>query len=130
MLCLAKAAGWLLENLAAEPLVFSSAEPEAVGRAQEKYGLVVLAHKIETFFAELAPESRMLGVRRLVSAGGETSGAVVQGLACEALQVGPEIDPGVPMPRVGGQDFELALKSGNFGAENFFSKALRMLERT
>lgn len=125
----AKAVAWLLENLAAEPLVFSSAEPEAVGKAQEKYGLNVLAHRIEAFFAELAAEARQLGVRRLVSAGGETSGAVVQGLACEALQVGPEIDPGVPMLRVGGQNFGLALKSGNFGAEDFFTKALRMLER-
>jgi 3-dehydrotetronate 4-kinase len=124
----AKASAWLAENLTAEPLVFSSAEPEVVGKAQQKYGLGELAHRIETFFSELAAEARRHGVRRLVSAGGETSGAVVQGLACEALQVGPEIDPGVPMLRVNGQDFGLALKSGNFGAEDFFTKALRMLK--
>jgi uncharacterized protein YgbK (DUF1537 family) len=125
---LAAAAAWLRQNLHGAPLVFSSADPEEVGRAQKRYGTEELAGRIEAFFAGLAARARELGVKRLVSAGGETSGAVVQGLACEALQVGPEIDPGVPMLRLGDEDFGLALKSGNFGSEDFFSKALAMLE--
>ena len=125
---LAAAAAWLQQNLDNAPLVFSSADPEEVGRAQKRYGTEELAGRIETFFAGLAAQARALGVKRLVSAGGETSGAVVQGLNCDALQVGPEIDPGVPMLRLGDEDFGLALKSGNFGSEDFFSKALAMLE--
>lgn len=121
------ASAWLAGNLAAEPLVFSSAEPEAVVAAQRRHGVGDLAHRIETFFADLAREARRHGVTRLVSAGGETSGAVVQGLGCTALSVGPEIDPGVPMLRIDGQDVGLVLKSGNFGGEDFFAKALRML---
>ena len=62
-----------------------------------------------------------------MSAGGETSGAVVRGLGCEALEVGPEIDPGVPAMRVTGRDMAIALKSGNFGSVDFFEKAVRML---
>lgn len=123
-----KALSWLIDNLGSEPLIFSSAEPETVGAAQKKYGLETLAHTIETFFATLAAQAHSLGVKRLVSAGGETSGAVVQGLGCDALQVGPEIDPGVPMLRVDGQDFGVALKSGNFGGPDFFTKALAMLK--
>ena len=125
-----KAHSWLLEKLDGEPLVFSSADPEIVAKAQMKYGQEKLAHKIEAFFSDLAARARDSGVRRLVSAGGETSGAIVTGLACDALQVGPEIDPGVPMLRVDGQNLGIALKSGNFGSEDFFTKALKMLEGT
>jgi uncharacterized protein YgbK (DUF1537 family) len=67
------------------------------------------------------------GVRRLVVAGGETSGAVVSGLGLEALTIGPEIAPGVPV-LVSPQPLALALKSGNFGQEDFFERALRMME--
>ncbi|MCR8724565.1 3-oxo-tetronate kinase [Frigidibacter sp. ROC022] len=122
-----RAADWLRDHLDEAPLIYSSAEPAVVASAQEKHGPDRLAQRIESFFAGVAAEAPRLGVRRLVSAGGETSGAVVQGLACRALEVGPEIDPGVPMLRVGGQELGLALKSGNFGAEDFFDKALRML---
>lgn len=122
-----KATDWLASRLDADPLVFSSADPQTVAAAQQRYGQAQLAARIETFFAELAGEARKRGATRIVSAGGETSGAVVQGLACDALEVGPEIDPGVPMLRVETQASGLALKSGNFGSEDFFVKALRML---
>jgi len=70
------------------------------------------------------------GVSRLVVAGGETSGSVVAGLGLEAVAIGPEIDPGVPaLAAEGPRPLALALKSGNFGSEDFFAKALRMLER-
>ena len=66
-------------------------------------------------------------VTRLITAGGETSGAVVEGLGLTDLAIGPEIDPGVPALRAR-PDLVVALKSGNFGAEDFFEKADRMLE--
>jgi len=68
------------------------------------------------------------GVRELISAGGETSGAVVQALGMSALRIGPEIDPGVPWTEgLGSPRIALALKSGNFGTEDFFPKAFGML---
>jgi len=67
------------------------------------------------------------GFTRLVSAGGETSGAVVTGLDVQSLEIGPEIDPGVPAVRVEGRELALALKSGNFGADDFFAKAASRL---
>jgi uncharacterized protein YgbK (DUF1537 family) len=61
-------------------------------------------------------------------AGGETSGAVVAALGVRALRIGPEIDPGVPWTvSLGDAPFALALKSGNFGAPDFFVKAWPML---
>ena len=68
------------------------------------------------------------GFSRLLVAGGETSGAVVNALGVKALSIGPEIDPGVPWTRsLSGPDVVLALKSGNFGAADFFVKAWRSL---
>jgi 3-dehydrotetronate 4-kinase len=68
-------------------------------------------------------------VRKFVVAGGETSGAVVNALGVEALRIGPQIDPGVPWTAsIGERPIALALKSGNFGTVDFFSKALAMLE--
>ena len=67
-----------------------------------------------------------LGIERLVVAGGETSGAVVEALRLNALSMGPEIDPGVPAMRAG-PTLTIALKSGNFGADDFFEKAAAIL---
>lgn len=118
---------FVLENQDAAPLVYSSADPDEVRRAQGVYGTEKLAGTIETLFADLAGELARSGIRRIVSAGGETSGAVVRGLGCEALRIGPEIDPGVPALRVEGAELALALKSGNFGGEDFFERALAIL---
>ncbi len=64
----------------------------------------------------------------MIIAGGETSGAVVNGLGVTTLEIGPEIDPGVPWTRaIGGRELVLALKSGNFGAPDFFLKAWEKL---
>ncbi|MNC94374.1 hypothetical protein D3C83_112110 [compost metagenome] len=64
-------------------------------------------------------------MRRLIVAGGETSGAVVSALGVEGLRIGSEIDPGVPWTvSLGDPALAFALKSGNFGADNFFLKAL------
>lgn len=118
---------WAMERTGQMPLVFSSADPENVKAAQEKYGTAALAGRIEAFFAQTAGALVEAGITRLVSAGGETSGAVVGGLGCAALEVGPEIDPGVPMLRVTGSELVIALKSGNFGGEDFFEKAIDMM---
>ena len=110
------------------PLVFSSSAPEEVARLQQRYGRDAVAHKLDALFAETAKALVSNGVRRLVVAGGETSGAVVSALGLDALAIGPEIDPGVPaLSTTSGPPLALALKSGNFGAEDFFEKALATL---
>jgi uncharacterized protein YgbK (DUF1537 family) len=111
-------------------LVYSTAAPEAVAAVQAKLGRERAATLIEEAFSMLARDLVERGVRRLVVAGGETAGAVVQALGVEALAIGPEIDPGVPWTTsLGARPLALALKSGNFGAVDFFAKALAMLPR-
>ena len=109
------------------PLIFSSAEPEAVAAAQERHGKERVATAVEGFFSELARQLSSRGVRRLVTAGGETSGAVVSALGISSFEIGPEIDPGVPALKAGDFDMVLALKSGNFGSTEFFEKAAGVL---
>jgi len=109
-----------------QPLVYSSADPEVVKDVQTRFGREEAANAIEGFFAELARKAVAAGVKRIITAGGETSGAVVEALDLEELAVGPEIDPGVPALRAGPQ-LVVALKSGNFGVEDFFEKAARVL---
>ncbi|WOI58316.1 3-oxo-tetronate kinase [Palleronia sp. LCG004] len=109
-------------------LLYSSADPATVKAAQEKYGREIVAGRLEAFFAETARLLVANGVRRLVTAGGETSGAVVEGLGLTALRIGPEITPGVPAVAAEGRPLVLALKSGNFGDVDFFETALAMLE--
>ena len=113
-----------------QPLVYSTADPGAVAAVQKGHGTARVAEAIEHFFAETARQLVDRGIRRLVVAGGETSGAVVSALAMPALEIGPEIDPGVPaLYSRHGQGLALALKSGNFGSVDFFEKALAILER-
>jgi 3-dehydrotetronate 4-kinase len=121
----AEIADWLI---AAEglPLAYSSADPVVVKAVQAQFGREVSANALEAFFAEVA---RLLvggGVTRLITAGGETSGAVVEGLGLSTLEIGPEIDPGVPALRAR-PDLVVALKSGNFGGPEFFAKAADLL---
>jgi uncharacterized protein YgbK (DUF1537 family) len=121
-------ANWVLANLANEPVVYSTADPALVAEAQSAFGREVLAARIEAFFSLLAEELVKNGVVRLAVGGGETSGAVVRGLSAASLQIGPEIDPGVPALAITeGSSVRLALKSGNFGSVDFYEKALRML---
>lgn len=109
------------------PLIYTSADPAVVAEAQTRFGKQTVAEKIEAMFAELARALVKGGITRLVTAGGETSGAVVEGLGLSALQIGPEIDPGVPMIRAS-DNLVLALKSGNFGGPDFFARAAAMME--
>lgn len=120
-------ADWVMAQEGA-PLVFSSADPEIVRAAQARFGAEAAAQAIEALFADLAAELAGRGVTRIVVAGGETSGAVVGGLGARALRIGPRIAAGVPLVRSVDHGVALALKSGNFGAEDFFETALKLME--
>ncbi len=109
------------------PLVYSTADPETVKAAQDKFGREEVAEKIEGLFASLANELATRGITRIVSAGGETSGAVVTGLNAQTLHIGPKIAAGVPALHVDNRNLVVALKSGNFGDKNFFETALNVL---
>ncbi|WP_299604238.1 3-oxo-tetronate kinase [uncultured Tateyamaria sp.] len=119
------AAAWALAQDGV-PLLYSSADPEVVRQVQDQFGRERSAEALEGFFADVARVVRDGGATRIITAGGETSGAVVEGLGLDTLDIGPEIDPGVPALRAG-PDLVVALKSGNFGAEDFFEKADRVL---
>jgi 3-dehydrotetronate 4-kinase len=109
------------------PLVYTSADPAVVSAAQQRHGAERVAEAIESFTGRLARQLLDDGFRRYIVAGGETSGAVVQALGVRQLAIGPEIDPGVPALRGIDVPVGLALKSGNFGAADFFSKALQQV---
>ncbi len=122
-----RALAWASDHLKKEPiLIYSTAAPEEVKAIQRELGGGSSA-LIEHTLAEIARrlvESR--GVRRLIVAGGETSGAVVKALGVKRLQIGSEIAPGVPWTAATARDggaLALALKSGNFGASDFFLTA-------
>lgn len=109
------------------PLVYATARPDEVRRLQEAHGAQVTAEAIEGLFGWLATELRRSGVRRFVVAGGETSGAVTTALGVDGFHVGPQIAPGVPWVRSLDDTTELALKSGNFGDVDFFTRAQQPL---
>jgi uncharacterized protein YgbK (DUF1537 family) len=121
----AQALEWVAGKLAADrPVVIAaSAPPEKVAALQAKLGRDAAGALIEAAMAAIAEGLVAQGVGRLVVAGGETSGAVVQRLGVTALRIGPEIDPGVPWTFAEPRGLHLALKSGNFGARDFFLKA-------
>ena len=121
----AQALEWVAGKLAADrPVVIAaSAPPEKVAALQAKLGRDAAGALIEAAMAAIAEGLIARDVGRLVVAGGETSGAVVQRLGVTALRIGPEIDPGVPWTFAEPRGLHLALKSGNFGARDFFLKA-------
>jgi uncharacterized protein YgbK (DUF1537 family) len=105
-------------------LISSSAPPEEVAAVQERLGRERAGAAVEDAMAAIAQGLVAQGVRRLVVAGGETAGAVVGALGIKGLRIGPPIDPGVPWTTsLGDPPLALALKSGNFGARDFFIKA-------
>jgi uncharacterized protein YgbK (DUF1537 family) len=125
----AEAVDWAVSQEARIPLVYSSADPAAVRAAQDRLGREKAGELVERFLGDVAAALRARGFSRFLVAGGETSGAVVGALGVSALLIGPEIDPGVPWTLSLGeaQPVALALKSGNFGAPDFFSKAWDLL---
>jgi 3-dehydrotetronate 4-kinase len=121
---------WLSGQAPDRPkLIYATAEPDAVRKAQQALGVERAGTVVEEALAALAREAFSRGVRRFVVAGGETSGAVVKALGIDRLAVGAEIAPGVPWTYgvCEGQTVALALKSGNFGDEAFFETAFRRL---
>ncbi len=115
------------------PLCYSSGTPDEVKALQKTFGREAVSAKLDLLFADAARNLVRKGYRRIVVAGGETSGAVAQAVASElgnpAMIIGPEIDPGVPVLTLGDANPQaIALKSGNFGAPDFFAKALRVME--
>jgi uncharacterized protein YgbK (DUF1537 family) len=113
----------------AEPvLIYATATPDQVKAVQAELGVERAGHLVEAALAGIAAALKASGTRRFVVAGGETSGAVVQSLAVQALRIGTQIAPGVPATvTLDATPLALALKSGNFGGENFFDEALRAL---
>ncbi|WP_126225995.1 3-oxo-tetronate kinase [Burkholderia ambifaria] len=110
-------------------LIYATTTPDEVKAVQQALGVEAAGHLVESTLAAIARGLRELGVRKFVVAGGETSGAVVQALDVKSLQIGAQIDPGVPATAtIDAQPLGLALKSGNFGTVDFFDKALRALD--
>jgi uncharacterized protein YgbK (DUF1537 family) len=124
----AEALAWAAPRLSEKPiLIYSTATPEQVKAVQEKLGREHAGAMVEQTLGRVAQGLVARGVRRLVVAGGETSGAVVGALGVEGLYIGPEIDPGVPWTfSIGEPTLALALKSGNFGTPDFFTKSFQV----
>ena len=121
---------WVQGHLASGPvLVYSTATPESVQAVQSQLGVEAAGHQVEQALAAIARGLVELGVQQMVVAGGETSGACVQALAIEQLQIGPQIDPGVPWCHAHTPmgSVHITLKSGNFGTDDFFTKAFSFL---
>lgn len=122
---------WLQDqDLRRAPMVYSTADPESVYSIQRHLGRARAAALVEAALADCARAAVAAGARRIVVAGGETAGAVTAALGVARLEIGPEIAPGVAWCYFthGGDPHAIALKSGNFGAETFFSDALAVLE--
>ncbi|MEU4153315.1 3-oxo-tetronate kinase [Streptomyces sp. NPDC026659] len=114
-------------------LIYSTEAPDAVRGVQSRLGAAEAGELVERTLAEVARGFVARGVRQLVVAGGETSGAVVQALGVTGLRIGPQIDPGVPWCAAvlpDGETLHLTLKSGNFGGPDFFSAAFALLDKS
>ncbi len=116
---------WVMTNIESEfaPLVYATADAKALKAIQEQYGAQASSHAVEQFFSKLAIKLQSNGVKNFIVAGGETSGVVTQSLKVKGFHIGPQIAPGVPWVKSVEGELSLALKSGNFGDENFFAKA-------
>ena len=129
----AQALAWAEPLLASGPvLLYATAEPSSVRAVQDLLGGARAGELVENTLSRIAAGLVQRGVRQLLVAGGETSGAVVQALGVQRMTIGPQIDPGVPWtavdtPLCPGEPLHVALKSGNFGSTDFFSKAFDQL---
>lgn len=123
-------AAWALAQAAGTtPVLHSSAEPDELRAIQGRIGRHASGALVEGCLAQVAVLLRDAGFTRFLIAGGETSGAVVAALGVASLEIGPEIDPGLPWTRsIGGLRLALALKSGNFGSRDVFVRAWSLLE--
>ena len=110
------------------PLVYATVAPEKLKQIQQQFGAETASQAIEQTFAQLAARLRNYGVTNFITAGGETSSIVVQKLGFKGFNIGKQIAPGVPWLGVLDAPVYLALKSGNFGQEAFFSQAQEMMQ--
>ena len=128
-----RALAWAGQHLTNGPvLVYATAEPTAVKDVQARLGVARAGEMVEQALSRIARGLVEQGVRQLVVAGGETAGAVVRELDVRQMSIGPQIDPGVPWtavqsPICAGETLHVALKSGNFGTTDFFTKAFDQL---
>ena len=126
-----EALAWAKGKLADSPvLVYSTADPPTVQQVQGQLGAAHAGALVEATLAAIAKGLVGMGVRQLVVAGGETSGACVQALGITQMRIGAQVDPGVPWCHAlvpGGGGLHIALKSGNFGTPDFFLKAFKEL---
>jgi uncharacterized protein YgbK (DUF1537 family) len=123
---------WARPKLGEQPvLIYSTASPEVLQVVQGRLGVEQAGQMVEAVLAKIAQGLIEAGVEQLIVAGGETSGAVVQALGMTQLQIGSQIDPGVPWcagrSLTSGQWMHIALKSGNFGREDFFTHAFKRM---
>jgi len=128
----AAALAWAKPLLAQGPvLVYATTGADTLQKVQAKFGREQAGEWMESALAQVCLGLQTLGVKQWVVAGGETSGACVQALNIAQMQIGPQIDPGVPWcfapQHAAGH---LTLKSGNFGTPDFFTKALKVLAET
>ena len=129
-----EALAWASGRHASGPvLVYATAEPAAVRAAQDRLGVQAAGELVEHALSRIARGLVRQGVRQLVVAGGETSGACVQALEIDRMRIGPQIAPGVPWchaqsPDAAPQGIHVTLKSGNFGAVDFFTRAFEVLD--
>lgn len=122
---------WLSnQDLEMAPLIYATANPDTVRLVQEKLGVAAGGEMVEAALSACAVAARDAGARRVIVAGGETSGAVTKALGISQLDIGVEIAPGVPWTYCAtvGHQIALTLKSGNFGSESFFSDAQNILD--
>ena len=131
---ISRAIDWSNAHAGQDPiLIYSTATPDQVKSAQAQIGIAEAGHLIEQALGAIAQGLIAQGIRQLVIAGGETSGACVQALGITRLRIGPQIDPGVPWCFASASnglrtDLHIALKSGNFGAPDFFTKSFKALQ--
>jgi len=125
-----EALNWATSRLGDRPIVISAtAPPEEVAAIQKELGRDRAGALVEETLAAIARGLVAKGARRLILAGGETAGAIVQALGVTGLRIGRQIDPGVPWTMsLGDPTLALALKSGNFGAPDFFLRAFSVLD--
>jgi len=123
----ASTARWAIDLLNEDPLrpvlIAADAQPESIAIAQEQLGAAHAAQLLEDALGVIARRLVESGVRRLVVAGGESSGAVVAALGLKQAAIGQPLEPGVPWLFPVGEDYAVAFKSGNFGGEDFFASA-------
>ncbi|MGO2509174.1 MAG: 3-oxo-tetronate kinase [Vibrio hibernica] len=110
-------------NQTMAPIIYATADNDKLNDIQQQHGAQASSEAVEQLFSQLAIKLKAFGVRNFIVAGGETSGVVTQSLEVEGFHIGPQISPGVPWVKSINSELSLALKSGNFGNEFFFSTA-------